>query len=84
MSGEELLADQKTRIGYNLTLLEKLFDMGRYYLLNESGDYPPIKGHLNININLQVSGAPMADLPRNNEFVQQMDRLYASGCQGER
>jgi len=63
MSGEELLADQKTRIGYNPTLLSKLFDMGRYWLALESGDFPPIYGHLNINVNLQVSGGEMANLP---------------------
>lgn len=63
MSGEELLADQKTRIGFNPNLLSKLFDMGRYWLMLESGDFPPIYGHLNVNINLQVSGANMANLP---------------------
>jgi len=77
MSGEELLADQKTRIGYNLTLLSKLFDMGRYYLLNESGDFPPIKGHLNVNVNLQVSGANMANLPETmDSFEKWIDRMY--------
>ncbi len=63
MSGEELIADQKTRIGYNLTLLSKLFDMSRYWIMLESGDFPPIYGHLNINVNLQVSGEEMANLP---------------------
>jgi len=65
MSGEELLADQKTRIGYNLNLLTKMFDMGRYWLMLESGNYPPIYGHLNVNVNLQVSGANMANLPES-------------------
>lgn len=63
MAGEELIADQKTHIGYNLTLLSKLFDMSRYWLMLESGDFPPIYGHLNINVNLQVSGGEMANLP---------------------
>lgn len=63
MSGEELLKDQKTRIGYNLNLLSKLFDMGRYWLLLESGDFPPMHGNVNINVNFQVSGGVMSNLP---------------------
>ena len=63
MSGEELLEDQKLRIGYNLNLLSKLFDMGRYWLLLESGDYPPMHGNVNINVNFQVSGGEMSNLP---------------------
>ena len=63
MAGEELLADQKLHQGYNLTLLSKLFDMSRYWLMLESGDFPPIYGHLNINVNLQVSGGEEANLP---------------------
>lgn len=63
LSGEELLIDQKKQIGYNLTLLSKLYDMCRYWLMLESGDFPPIHGHLNINVNLQVSGGDMANLP---------------------
>jgi len=63
MAGEELIADQKAHIGYNLTLLSKIFDMSRYWLMLESGDFPPIHGHLNVNVNLQVSGGEMANLP---------------------
>ena len=36
----------------------------------ESGDFPPIHGHLNINVNLQVSGGEMANLP------EAMDAFY--------
>jgi len=63
MSGEELIADQKTHFGYNTTLLSKLFDMSRYWLALESGDFPSIWGHLNVNVNLQISGGEMANLP---------------------
>ena len=63
MSGEELIADQKTHIGYNTTLLSKLFDMSRYWKMLESGDFPPIYGHLNVNVNMQVAGGEMANLP---------------------
>jgi hypothetical protein len=63
MSGEELLSDQKTRLGYNPALLENMLDMGRYWLYLRSGDYPPMWGHVNINVNLQISGAVLGDLP---------------------
>ncbi|MDR8393800.1 glycoside hydrolase N-terminal domain-containing protein [Aliifodinibius sp. S!AR15-10] len=74
MAGEELLADQRTRIGYNTTLLSKLFDMSRYWLMLEGGgigSFPPIYGHLNVNVNLQVSGGAMANLP------EAMDSFYS-------
>ncbi len=63
MSGEELLADQKTHIGYNLTLLSKLFDMSRYWIMAAYGDYPVIAGQTNINMNLQGAPGEMANLP---------------------
>jgi alpha-L-fucosidase 2 len=63
MSGEEMLSDQRTRQGYTGALLSNLFDMGRYWLYLRSGDFPPIWGHVNINVNLQQSSAVMADLP---------------------
>ena len=63
MSGEEMLTDERTRLGYNPALLENLFDMGRYWLYLRSGDFPPMWGHVNINVNLQISGAVMGDLP---------------------
>jgi hypothetical protein len=63
MSGEEMLADQRTRSDYNGALLSNLFDMGRYWLYLRSGDFPPIWGHVNINVNLQISGAVLENLP---------------------
>lgn len=63
MSGEEMLADQRTREGYNGALLANLFDMGRYWLYLRSGDFPPMWGHVNINVNLQISAAVMGNLP---------------------
>lgn len=76
MSSEELLADQKTQIGFNLNLLSKMFDMGRYWLMLESGDFPPIYGHLNVNVNLQVCGANMANLPESmNSFEKWIEGL---------
>jgi alpha-L-fucosidase 2 len=63
MSGEEMLSDQRERFGYNPALLENMFDMGRYWLYLRSGDFPPIWGHVNINVNLQQAPAVMGDLP---------------------
>jgi alpha-L-fucosidase 2 len=63
MSGEEMLIDQRTSQGYNPALLEDMFDMGRYWLYLRSGDYPPMWGHININVNLQISSAVMGNLP---------------------
>jgi hypothetical protein len=36
--------------------------MGRYWLYSRSGDFPPMWGHVNVNVNLQISGAVMGDL----------------------
>lgn len=68
MSSEELLADQKTRIGYSPALLEQYYDMCRYWLLSEGvGELPSIAGHLNVNVNLQIAPAAMADMPEATE-----------------
>jgi alpha-L-fucosidase 2 len=76
MSGEEMLADQRTRSGYNGALLSNLFDMGRYWLYLRSGDFPPIWGHVNINVNLQISGAVMENLPEAMQsYVQWTEGL---------
>jgi alpha-L-fucosidase 2 len=63
MSGEEMLTDQRTRFGYNPALLEDLLDMGRYWLYLRTGDFTPMWGHVNVNVNLQISGAVMGNLP---------------------
>lgn len=47
--------------------LETLVDMGRYFLLCECGKFPPIYGHVNINVNHQVSSANIASLPEMME-----------------
>lgn len=63
MSVEELLAQQHSDRDLSAALLEKLFDMGRYYLLTDTGMIPPTYGHTNINVNLQVCSGNLADLP---------------------
>ena len=76
MSGEEMLTDERMRPGYNPALLENLFDMGRYWLYLRSGDFPPMWGHVNINVNLQISGAVMGDLPEaTNAYVHWVEGL---------
>lgn len=63
MASEELLIDQRTRPGYSPALLEKIFDMGRYWHMHSSGHYPPMVAEVNANINLQISGGMMGNLP---------------------
>jgi alpha-L-fucosidase 2 len=77
MSSEELLTDQRTRIGYSPALLEQYFDMSRYWLLAEgTGDYPSIEGHLNVNVNLQIAPAAMAAMPEATEtFAKWIEEL---------
>jgi hypothetical protein len=76
-SGEELLIDQRTRQGFNPALLENLFDMGRYWLYVRSGQFSPIWGHINVNINLQQSEAAMGNLPEATmAFVRWVESLF--------
>lgn len=43
--------------------LEVMVEMGRYFLLCECGKFPPIYGHVNINVNHQISSANIGSLP---------------------
>jgi alpha-L-fucosidase 2 len=77
LSGEEMLTDQRTRQGYNPALLENLFDMGRYWLYARSGKFSPIWGHINVNINLQISAAATGNLPEATQaFVRWIESLF--------
>jgi alpha-L-fucosidase 2 len=62
MSSEELLADQRSRTDYSPALLQKIFEMGRYWFLLTSGTYPTMVAEVNANINLQISPGPQGDL----------------------
>ena len=42
---------------------EMMVDRGRFFLLNECGKFPPIYGHVNVNINHQISGGNIGALP---------------------
>nr|WP_264373598.1 hypothetical protein [Paenibacillus psychroresistens] len=67
LSVEELLAQQHSDSDLSSALVEKLFDMGRYFLLTDSGEIPPVVGHTNINVNLQVCSGNLADLSESME-----------------
>jgi len=62
LSSEELLADQRSRQDYSPALLEKLFQMGRYWFMYTSGKYPTMAAETNANINLQIAPGVQADL----------------------
>lgn len=54
LSGEELLRRTHAQNELDPTLLEKLYDMGRFFQIYETGKLPPMMGQHNINTNLQV------------------------------
>jgi alpha-L-fucosidase 2 len=62
LSTEELFADQRSRADYSPALLEKIFEMGRYWFILTSGKYPSISAEVNANINLQIAPGPQGDL----------------------
>ena len=64
MSTEELLRLQHTGQGFNGALLEKLYDMGRFFQIINSGVMPPRMGQHNINTNLQVCAGNMTGLDK--------------------
>ena len=55
LSGEELLTRAHSKNELDPALLEKLYDMGRFFQIYETGKtIPPFTGQHNINTNLQV------------------------------
>lgn len=54
LSAEELLQRTHSEQELDPTLLEKLYDRGRFHLITETGEIPPFWGQHNINTNLQV------------------------------
>jgi hypothetical protein len=67
MSSEELLADQRSRQDYSPALLEKIFEMGRYWFMYTSGKYCSMAAEVNANINLQIAPGVQADLREGME-----------------
>lgn len=53
-SGEELLRRSHKDDALDPMLLEKLYDMGRFFQIYDTGKLPPMMGQHNINTNLQV------------------------------
>jgi hypothetical protein len=78
LSSEELLADQRSRPDYSPALLEKIFEMGRYWFILASGKYPSMAAEVNANINLQISPGPQGDLREGMDaYFNWMESLAA-------
>jgi alpha-L-fucosidase 2 len=76
MSTEELLADQRSRREYSPALVEKIFEMGRYWFILTSGKYPTMVAEANANINLQIAPGPQGDLREGmNAYFNWMESL---------
>lgn len=63
MAAEELLNEQHSEGELSPMLMEKLYDMGRFFLIADTGDDPPSLFQHNINTNLQVCSGNMTGLP---------------------
>ncbi len=61
MSTEELFADQRSRPDFSPGLLEKIFEMGRYWFILTSGKYCSMSAEVNANINLQIAPGVQGD-----------------------
>jgi alpha-L-fucosidase 2 len=54
LSAEELLQRSVNDVELDSMLMDKLYDMGRFYQIMDTGNIPPMWGQHNINTNLQV------------------------------
>ena len=79
-STEELLADQRSRRDYSPALLEKVFEMGRYWFIQSSGRYPSIAAEVNSTIDLQTAGAVQGDLREGMEANFGWTENLAADC----
>ncbi|MBO7552143.1 MAG: glycoside hydrolase N-terminal domain-containing protein, partial [Fibrobacter sp.] len=70
LSGEELLRRAHSKNELDPALLEKLYDMGRFFQIYETGKYPPLTGQHNINTNLQVCAG------NNTGLFDEMDAYF--------
>ena len=70
LSGEELLRRAHSENELDPALLEKLYDMGRFFQIYETGKYPPLTGQHNINTNLQVCAG------NNTGLFDEMDAYF--------
>ena len=80
LSSEELLSDQHSRPDYSPALLEKIFEMGRYWFILNMGKYPSIAAEINSTINLQTAGAVQGDLREGMEAYFKWMEEIAPDC----
>ncbi len=80
MSTEEILADQHSRPDYSPALLEKIFEMGRYWFILNTGKYPSIAAHINSTIDLQTAGAALGNLKEGMEAYFNWMEEIAQDC----
>ncbi len=106
-SNEELIAMQKEMGVINPYLLEKMFNMGQYTLASSSGNNPPnLMGiwngewnprwsgdfTLDANVNLQIAGANLLNMPEAiDSYMNMLERIapdwevnakHLHGCRG--
>lgn len=67
LTGAELKRKQLLSQTIVPAYVEMIVDRGRFFLLSESGEFPPIYGHVNVNINHQISGGNIGALPEMME-----------------
>lgn len=89
---EELLSDQRSRPDFSPALLEKVFEMSRYWFIVNSGKYPPIAAGINSTINLLTAGAVLGGLHEGMEaYFKWMEEIVPDcrtnasnifGCRG--
>ena len=70
LSSEELICRTHSAEELDPTLLEKLYDMGRFFMITDTGEIPPFWGQHNINTNLQVCAG------NNTGLFEEMDVYY--------
>jgi len=80
LAAEELLSDQRSRPDYSPALLEKMFELGRYWFIVNSGKYPSIAPEVNGTINLQTAGAAQGDLREGMEAYFNWMESLAADC----
>ena len=75
LSAEELLIRANSEQAIDAMLMDKLYDMGRFYQIMDTGNIPPMWGQHNINTNVQVCAG------NNTGLFDEMDvyfRYYES------
>lgn len=70
LSGEELLLKCHSEAELYPMMMDKLYDMGRFYTIVDTGDIPPMWGQHNINTNLQVCAG------NNTGLFEEMDVYF--------